>query len=439
MGTLSKFKSQFSDWHNYVGSELWINEIHLILDFDGKPDQNRLKKSLRLLLDAEPLLGCRFVKHWIKPYWTRLPEHELNSANVLDVVDATDESTMQNLSNIFFRDHIDLIKGPQIKTLLISGKKVDRLILKIQHLMCDAGGFKSLLSLFADIYCKLGDNPGYIPDINTGSRSLHQVYSRFVFLDLMRIFWRGIIELMIVSFPLKCVKYPANRNKTGNLCYIFKRFSEERVLKIKNYAQQKGVTVNDLFVSALLGAMVKQLNFNNKSWLRLIGTVDLRRYLPGRRADGLCQATGAYAINIRAEQCNKYDDTLAIVKKQLDDYKMNFIGLGFFSIYWLSTILYPFFFFNWAGRLISKVGQWIGNTSIGFTNLGLIDIKTNIFEPIPLLSVEMTCPGSVPPMFICALSGFNETLTLNAGIFKSSIPEEKIEELFDLVDQELPD
>ncbi len=47
----------------------------------------------------------------------------------------------------------------------------------------------------------------------------------------------------------------------------------------------------------------------------------------------------------------------------------------------------------------------------------------------------MTCPGSKPP-----LSGFNGTFTLNAGVYyDSSIPKEKIEELFDLVDQELPD
>lgn len=437
MNNLSKYPSQFSDRHNYTGSELWINELHLILKFDGKLDQNRLKKSLRLLIDAEPLLGSCFVKHWLKPYWKRLPEHELNSATLLDVVDAADESTKKDQSDIFFRNHIDLTKGPQIKALLISGEKIDRLILKIQHLMCDAGGFKSLLNLFSDIYSKLGDNPEYTPATNTGSRSLCQIYSRFSFKDLLRIFWQGCIQLSIFSFPSKVEKYSSNWNRTGKLCYVFKRFPKERFLKIKHYAQQKGVTINDLFTCALLRAMVKQLNLNNRGWLRLAGTVDLRRYLPGQKAEALCQASSAYAIKIKTEQCNKHDDTLAIVKKQMDHYKKNFIGLGLLLIYWISTKPYPFFFFNRAGRLISKIGKWIGTTSLGFTNLGLIDNKTNNFGSIPLLSAEMTSPGSIPPMFICALSSFNETLTLNAGIFETSIPKEKIEELFDLVDQEL--
>jgi NRPS condensation-like uncharacterized protein len=437
MNNLSRYPSQFSDRHNYSGSEIWINEIHLILKFDGKLDQNRLEKSLRLLINAESLLGSRFVKHWLKPYWKRLPEHELNSVPVLDVVDATAESTKEDQFDIFFGDHIDLAKGPQVKALLIPGKKKDRLILKVQHLMCDAGGFKSLFNLLSDIYSDLGDNPEYVPATNTGSRSLCQVYNRFSFKDLLRIFWQGCIQLSVFSFPPKVEKYSSNWNRTGKLRYVFKRFPKERFLKIKHYAQQKGVTINDLFTCALLRAMVKQLNINNRGWLRLAGTVDLRRYIPEQKTKGLCQVSSTYAINIKTEQCINHDNTLAIVKKQMDHYKKNFIGLGLFLIYWIGTKPFPFFLFDRAGRLITKIGKWIGTISLGFTNLGLIDNKTNNFGSISLLSAEMTCPGSIPPLFLCALSGFGETLTLNAGIFETSISKEKIEELFGLVDQEL--
>ncbi|MDP3244244.1 MAG: hypothetical protein Q8M83_01150, partial [bacterium] len=245
-------------------------------------------------------------------------------------------------------------------------------------------------------------------------------------------------ELSMFSFPFKAIKYSSNWNKTGRLSYVFKRFPKERVLKIKKYTQQKGVTINDLFASALLRAMVKQLKLNNRGRLRLAGTVDLRRYLPEQKTEGLCQASSGYAINIKTEQCIKLDNTLAIVKKQMDYYKKNFIGLGVFLVYWIITKPFPFFFFNRTGRIISQIGKWIGTISIGFTNLGLIDNKTNYFGSIPLLSAEMTSPGSVPPMFLCALSGFDETLTLNAGIFETSISKDKIKELFDLVDQELP-
>ncbi len=171
----------------------------------------------------------------------------------------------------------------------------------------------------------------------------------------------------------------------------------------------------------------------------MLGTVDLRKYLPERKTEGLCQVSGAYVLNIKAEQCNKDKDTLKIIKKQMDTYKMNFIGLGFLLIFWFNTRPPPFFLLMRIVPLFFRVGQWIGSTSIGFTNLGLIDVDTGSFNSIRLLSAEMTCPGSKPPMFLCALSGFNGTLTLNAGIYDSSIPKEKIEELFDLVDQELPD
>ena len=437
MDYLLKYPSQFSDRHNYSGSELWINEIHLILEFEGKLNQPRLRKSLRLLIDAEPLLGSCFVKHWLKPYWQRLSEHELNSAVLLDVVNGTDAAATEELSDIFFGDHIDLMKGPQIRALLISGKETDCMILKIHHLMCDAGGFKEVLNLLSDIYTKLGDHPEYTPPINSGSRSLSQIYNRFSFKDLVRILYHGCVQSSALLFPPKVEKYASKWSRVGKLGYVFKRFPKERFLQIKFYAQQKGVTINDLFACALLRAMVKQQNLSHRGWLRLMGTVDLRRYLPGRKTDALCQVSSGYVVNIKTDQCNRRDTTLAIVKKQMDHYKKNFIGLGPLLVYWLSTKPCPFFFFNWTGCLGTIIAKWIGTISIGFTNLGLIDNRTNDFGPVSLLSAEMTCPGSIPPLFLCALSGFGETLTLNSGVFDSSIPKKSIQELFDLVEQEM--
>ena len=437
MNTSSKYPSQFSDRHNYSFSEMWINEIHLILAFDGKLDQNRLKRSLRLLLDAEPLLGSFFVNNWLKPFWLRFPEHELDSATLLEVVDVNDESSTEELADAFFGDHIDLTREPQIKALLFSGLKRDRLILKIQHLMCDAGGFKELLYLLSDIYIKLGERPEFRPSMNNGTRSLRQIYKRFSINDLIHIFWHGCVQFSPFLYHPKVAKYSSNWNRDGKFGYVFKRFSKERFLEIKHYAQQKNVTINDLFACSLLRAMAKQLKLYNFGWLRLAGTVDLRRYLPGHRTKGLCQVSSLYTININASQCASHDKTLATVKKQMDYYKRNYIGLGLFLVYWIFTKPYPFSIFDWAMRLGTNIGKRLGTSSLGFTNLGLIDNDTNYFGSPNLLSAEMTCPGSVPPAFFCALSGFGETLTLNAGTFSSSIHKNTIKELFDLVDQEL--
>ncbi len=74
-----------------------------------------------------------------------------NSSILLEIINV-DEASKKEESDNFFRNHIDLTKGPQIKALLICGEQKDRLILKVHHLMCDAGGFKSLLNLLSDIY-----------------------------------------------------------------------------------------------------------------------------------------------------------------------------------------------------------------------------------------------------------------------------------------------
>ncbi len=74
---------RFSDRINFTGGEVYVPEIHLILDFEGTVEKKRLHRSLRLLLDAEPVIGCRFVDHWRKPYWMRLSDEEFDGAKLM--------------------------------------------------------------------------------------------------------------------------------------------------------------------------------------------------------------------------------------------------------------------------------------------------------------------------------------------------------------------
>ena len=64
-------------------------KIQVVLEFEGALDADRLRHALRLLMDAEPVLGSRFVPHWFSPYWERLTEAEL-SRNLLKVSDSSE-------------------------------------------------------------------------------------------------------------------------------------------------------------------------------------------------------------------------------------------------------------------------------------------------------------------------------------------------------------
>ena len=115
------FPARHSDLINQFAAEAYVPEIHLIIDFDGKIDAPRMKKAIRLLLDAEPVLGCRFVETWRKAHWQPLAQDELERADILRVVSASDaakESAMQD----FLGDLMDASVGPQLKGLLLASR-----------------------------------------------------------------------------------------------------------------------------------------------------------------------------------------------------------------------------------------------------------------------------------------------------------------------------
>ena len=42
------------------------------VSFDGRMDETRLQRAVRLLLDAEPVLGCRLDAEAVPPVWRRI-------------------------------------------------------------------------------------------------------------------------------------------------------------------------------------------------------------------------------------------------------------------------------------------------------------------------------------------------------------------------------
>ncbi len=46
--------------------------IQAVIHFRGKPDTVRLARAVKLSVDAEPVLGCKFIEREDRPFWQRL-------------------------------------------------------------------------------------------------------------------------------------------------------------------------------------------------------------------------------------------------------------------------------------------------------------------------------------------------------------------------------
>ena len=439
MKKTNRIPFRFSDGINYFASDAYVPEIHLIIHFESKIEVPRLQKALRLLLDTEPVLGCRFVENLWKAFWEPIPENELDKAKLLERKSGSLPEQEEAL-NKFYGESIDGLSGPQLKAMLFSRQSGDRLVLKINHLVCDAGGFKEVLYRLSSIYTKLASDPDFRPEVRNGSRSLGQVYRNFTPFARLGIFHRGLKELFRAANPSQSQQYPAVKERQGPVYFQFKHFSRDRSAQVMDYARQHDATLNDVVVTAVFRAIARQAGWevNKAGAMRINGTVDLRRYLPSGKADALCMLSGVYSVVMEDSVDDRFEDTLLKIRLKINEQKENYFGLGIMLVLYCMLSPYPFFI---KKRAVKK--QWRdnldkGRVPPGMTNLGRIDHKKTGFGGAGVQSAYMAAPACCPPWFSCGLSEFSGTLTLSTGFYPSSIPAGQIKDFFKLVDEELP-
>ena len=207
---------------------------------------------------------------------------------------------------------------------------------------------------------------------------------------------------------------------------------------IKAYCAKMDATINDVMVAAMLRAYVRKTGWSGNGALRMVGTADLRRYLPNQRAQALCNLSSFYFIDLGRNLGALFDDTVSRVKGQIDGLKTDNLGLGFALGTYLLGLPYPFGLKTLLFReYFSKLAA-TGNIPPSMTNLGTIDNTALDFGSPPITAAEVLVPPCIPPFLVTGLSGYRETLTLSLGFCESALPRAEVIELFQVVDQELP-
>ena len=74
------------DAYNYVSSKVFADQqLCAVLKFDGETNEEALAKAIRLTLDLEPVLGCRFNENNGNPFWER--RQDLDQTKLCTVIE----------------------------------------------------------------------------------------------------------------------------------------------------------------------------------------------------------------------------------------------------------------------------------------------------------------------------------------------------------------
>ena len=406
--------------------------LQVELHFDQTLDEDRLAKALDLLLDAEPVLGCRMVPDPDLPFWQRLGREERK--NFCFTLSEPEYLNFRNSSQ-------DPCRGPQVQACLFRKSRSDQLLIKICHQAADAGGAKEIAGILSSIYQRLEKEPGFKPEPNlSGCRDWSQITSQIplwaypiILLNHLRESWSNLVPHRTNSLKLQA-------GPAEPLTYVLRHIPPERTEKIARFGKERNATINDVIVAAYHRALVKAVPWDGKSALRMKTTLDLRRwYLPGRKAEGICNLSSFESPNLGFKLGKDLAETTALISAYSRKRKKSWIGFTEGWMYHSILRINPFSYQrlrDWGIKTLPKIleilEQSFPNT---LTNMGEIKPETVEFGAKPK-SAWLLSPFLLPPIFISGLSGHQNTLTLCAGV--PVYAGKTIESFYDLILAELP-
>jgi len=429
---MTRLRATLLDETLYAMSAVGEWHIGLALVFADRLDETRLAEALRLTLYAAPLLAARLAPTWRRAHW-ELPEQPPASF-ALPVEPAGDEPPE---AHRFFLEPMDHLGGSQAQALLLCGAG-DTLLLKLSHFVTDAGGVKHYAYLLADIYRRLADDPHYRPPVNGAPRGLRRVTAsigRGVKRDALRRMWREGKANPPSPTPFNPPGKLAARDERR---FIVRHIEPVQFAALRAWGRERALTINDVLAAAFLRALTQTPPDDQPHLLRIVGTVDLRRYLPADAPPTIDNLSGWVYANFGANAGADLDATARLVGATMRQLKVGPLGLSMMPFLALLRAVSPL-----ALNRIMYAEMMEGFAKENafpptLTNMGAIDPARLIFAGAPAHRAFLLPPLLFPPTIGPGVSGYCDTLTLSAGYCAAGTPTPIMEKLFAAWLAELP-
>ena len=355
----------------------------------------RLKQAVSLLSDSFPLIRCNLHMQRGKPVWY---DEKYTPDDIVSLIETDNTVSAQGE---FLMQEIDEQHGPQMKIALIKTEGKDNLCVIINHMLCDAAGFKEVLYRLASLYTELEEGTAVKNDSMMTDRTVAQI-SKYLPLKKR------------IGMYLRQEKLSARGKQRfsfeGSLSTPFierRTVSKDMFVQIKKYAAEHKATVNDVFTAANI--RILSTIFGKPDTLPC--TIDVRRFLPGGHASGICNLVITIPCDIGQEAPGTFEDTLVRVKHCMDIRKNDPACLK--SLIMLEN-LFNSVPYALALPLLKKV---FTNPPVSFTNIGILDKQKLAFGTTDMTDAFMTGSIKYPSYFQLSVSTFNDEVVCCVNLY----------------------
>jgi NRPS condensation-like uncharacterized protein len=354
-----------------------------------------LKQAVTLLADSFPLIRCNLRILRGKPVWY---DEGYTSDTIVSFIETDNPAAEQER---FLMQEIDEEHGPQMKAALLRSSGKDELCIIINHMLCDAAGFKEVLYRLASLYTELEEGTAVKNDSMMTDRTVSQI-SKYIplrkrigmYLHQEKLSVRGKQRFAFEG----CLSTPFIESRT---------VSRDMFVQIKKYAAEHKATVNDIFMTACIRILSNI--FGKPDTLPC--TIDVRRFLPEGHAAGVCNLVITIPCTIGQETPGTFEDTLARVKHCMDIRKNDTACLK--SLIMLEN-LFNSVPYAAALMILKKV---FTNPPVSFTNIGILDKQKLSFGTTDMTDAFMTGSVKYPDYFQLSVSTFNDEVACCVNLY----------------------
>ncbi len=429
------FPANGHDIYNYVARYGMSNsQIQAVMRLDERLDFDKLKRAVRLSVDEEPIFKCRFVED-ASPYWK-----PLENIGVIDFCCMEETDDVDQAIENFIRSPLDIDKDPMVKVKLLRSKEYDVLILKIDHACADGAGAQEYIKLLADTYSNINQMDDTItpePRI-AGRKDQDRLFAELGITNPDALFIPG----SDISIPMW--SFPWEKGGSNTACVSMCRLPYEHLDSMIKYTKSKGVTLNDLILTAYYRAMLVMGQPVYGFPLEIPTTVDLRRYLPSHKTQAIRNFSGSEKTNLSMSVNEPFHKTLQRVAGMMKEIKKRYPGLqsaiGLERIEKLNfrdTLGY-YQASQEARKITSFCPLYYGDKCVPtLSNIGYLSRSLIKFGSSTVIDAYIVPPVVRAPGLLLMANTYNSILTLAIGYYKYTVEKENIERLLNKIKDEL--
>jgi NRPS condensation-like uncharacterized protein len=395
------------------------------LRFATHLDEQRLARAVRLTLDAEPVLGCRFENGVRAPYWERLPD--LDSRIPFSLVQMGDAG---DAIVAFQAAEVD-DAGPLVEVQLLRTEACDELGVKLSHVVADGQAAKQYLYLLAETYTRLGTQASYAPKPNLTPRPSE----KDVWAALSPEQQRAAKKAPSYAMPNWVI--PSLGSSGEGLTYRTHLLDPARFAGIKAYGAERDATVNEMMLTAFFRACVVAFDPPSGKALSLMSTADHRRFLPSAEHLPIASLSISGSLSCERIDGESFDATLARVRASMAAWAATSYGAAAaLNAEKLARLGYK------TAKAIMGMSFRMGGsgkTYPWFTNIGVIDDTRLRFDDGAPEGAYLFGPVAKGASVVPVISTYRNELAVCMGWCRKDFDSAIIGQVLELLDRELPD